>query len=97
MNYWYILNDDMRRYLELNILPNLVAFAIADMHYRNLLIDENYDSLYNAIKSLINVTNENKNIIDIAIKVILDNKYQLKITSYSPIAIIELKHRKNSV
>lgn len=76
---WQRLNNDLIRYIELNIFPNLLAFAIAKLHYNKELTNINFKTLYNQIKSILNITNENKNVIILTTNNILNTKYKLKI------------------
>lgn len=85
MNYnnWVAINKDIAKYLEKNILPNLLAFVIARLYYTGELKD-NYDTLYNTTKAYINLVGERKKIVTSIMGNILLNRYQLKIVRLYP-------------
>lgn len=84
------LNKDLSKYLELNVLPNLLAFSLARLFYNNSLTDESLDCYYNSIKSLINLVNENKDIVLKIAKHILSDKYNLLIVDEKHLRIIRI-------
>ena len=89
-NNWNILNNKLIYYLQYNSLPNLLAVTIAYLYYYDLECD-NFDYLYNNIKSYINICNEDKNNVLVITKNILKNKYSLIIYNYFPLIIKSIK------
>lgn len=93
-NSWHIVNNDILKYLELNVLPNILAFGIARLFYlKKLTSTLSFLYYYNSIKSLINITNEDKVLVENIMKQILKDKYYLEVICYNPLRVI---HNKKS-
>lgn len=91
-NSWKIVNNDILKYLELNVLPNILAFGIARLFYLEKLNSTiSFLYYYNSIKSLINITNEDEVLVENIMKQILKDKYYLEIISYNPLRVIHKK------
>ena len=84
---WEKLNKQLLIFLEYNILPNMLAFSISNIYYSNLNNKENFYSIYNSIKSYINITYESKRLVINVMNNILKNHYNLEIVNYNPLII----------
>ena len=85
-NYTYDnFNQDVAKYIELNLLPHLLAFSFAMLYSHHMLEEESFDRYYNSIRSLVNVIGENKALVQTIMKQILIDKYRLKCVSISPL------------
>ena len=63
-NYTYDnFNQDVAKYIELNLLPHLLAFSFAMLYSHHMLEEESFDRYYNSIRSLVNVIGENKALV----------------------------------
>lgn len=89
-NKWTRINDNIIYYLEYNILPSLLAFAISYVCFKDIKIT-NFNHFYNDIKSYINITGEDMKSVLTITRNILKNKYGVKIVSYNPLKIKKVK------
>lgn len=73
--------------MEWFILPHLVSFIIFRLYINNTIIDEPYMTLYNTIKTYVNIIDENDYLIYKMTEDILKNHYHLKIVSLNPLVV----------
>ncbi len=85
MNNFYI--NDLSKYIEIIILPELIAFSLARLYYYNNLKEISFCKYINSIRKLINIRNINYKLVKNITTNILRNKYNLKIISYYPIKL----------
>lgn len=78
--------DNFNEYMINYVIPDTVAFYLANSHYRDCLCDS---PLYNHINSAIDIFNVNCNIESLIppIKQILKIKFNLKIANDNPLKI----------
>ena len=81
--------NNLGLYLEHVILPELIAFGIADMYYHNIDINKSYKYFFNFYKRYVNVRFINYRIVLTIVKNILKNKYHLLIVEYYPLIVIK--------
>jgi hypothetical protein len=84
---WQYLNKQISYFLEYNILPNLISYSINLLYYSNRIRGINYYTLYNNVKSYINIVNDDYRLVNIIVINILKNKYKLQIISFYPLKI----------
>lgn len=89
MNYltWQNLNKDIAKFMELFVIPNTLAFALAKLFYNGVEITDSYEVFYNTIRNLFNVIDENKKIILKITSQILYVKYGLIFENTNPIIL----------
>ncbi len=80
-------NQDLAKYIELNLLPHLLAFSFAKLYYHHMLEEESFDKYYNSIRSLVNVIGENKELVISIMRRILIDKYNLECVTLFPLII----------
>lgn len=89
MNYleWQNLNKDIAKFMELFILPNTLAFALAKAYYDGIIINDSYKVFYNTMRNIFNVINEDQKKVLKITKQILLVKYSLEMVSTNPIRL----------
>lgn len=89
MNYltWQNLNKDLAKFIELFVLPNTLAFALAKTYYDGVILEDSYKVFYNTIRNLFNIIDENKKAIFKITNQILYVKYGLILESTNPIKL----------
>lgn len=86
-NNWSQINKQICYFIEFNILPNLLAHSISLIYFSNDESKYYFNSVYNNVRSYINICNEDRELVIYILKNILKNKYQLKIIKYNPLII----------
>ena len=66
---------------------NLLAHSISLIYFSNDERKYYFNSVYNNVRSYINICNEDRELVIYILKNILKNKYQLKIIKYNPLII----------
>lgn len=74
---WTNLNNDITNYINNYLFPNLIAFSIVNINEKNKELLDDINSLYNSLKSILNVSNEDKKVVLAITKSILENKYNI--------------------
>lgn len=89
MNYleWQNLNKDIAKFMELFVLPNTLAFALAKTYYDGITINDSYRVFYNTMRNIFNVIDEDKKKVLKITKQILLVKYSLEMISTNPIRL----------
>ncbi len=89
MNYltWQNLNKDIAKFMELFVLPNTLAFALAKLFYDNVDIKDSYQVFYNTIRNVFNIIDEDKKLIQKITVQILFVKYGLILENTNPITL----------
>lgn len=89
MNYleWQNLNKDIAKFVELFVMPNTIAFALAKLYYNNIDIRDSYDVFYNTMRNIFNILDEDKRNIFKITKQILLIKYSLIFENTDPIKL----------
>lgn len=84
---WRIIDKEINKYIEYNLLPNMIAFTFNYIYNTNLPINESYITLYNTIKTYINIVGENEYLVYKLVIDILKNKYHLTVINLNPLVL----------
>ena len=89
MNYltWQNLNKDLAKFIELFVLPNTLAFALAKLYYEGVELKDSYKVFYNTIRNLFNIIDEDKKVVFKITSQILYVKYGLIFEKTNPIKL----------
>ncbi|MDE6141533.1 MAG: hypothetical protein K2G03_02915 [Bacilli bacterium] len=89
MNYltWQKVNEDIAKFIELFVLPNTLAFALAKLYFDSIEIDDSYEVFYNTIRTLFNIIDEDKKLVFKIMSQILYVKYGLIYENTNPIKL----------
>lgn len=82
--------DDFETYMINYIIPNIVAYQIAQSHYRSCLSKISFERHYNSMSDIINVFPKLE-VVKNNIKIILNIKYDLTIVNEEPLVIDKWK------
>ncbi|HOB25724.1 MAG TPA: hypothetical protein PLB45_00275 [Bacilli bacterium] len=86
----YKTTTKLAKYIELNILPNIIAYTLADLYKNNNLKEISFIKYVNNIRKIINITNINYKVIKKITINQLNNKYHLEVINLYPLKIKEL-------
>ena len=78
--------DNFNEYLINYVLPDVVAFYLANSHYRNCLAESSLENHINSVQSIINIKCNITELIT-SIKEVLRIKYNLKIIQINPLKL----------
>ena len=78
--------DNFNEYLIIYVLPDVVAFYLANSHYRNCLAESPLENHINSVQSIINIKCNITELIT-SIKEVLRIKYNLKIIQINPLKL----------
>lgn len=81
-------NDFMNEY----VIPEVVAFYIANAFYRNALWECSFIQIYNSACNMFNVSIKNKNKSISEIKKLLKIKYALKVINDDPMELEKIEY-----
>lgn len=87
---WESIDKEIHKYIEYILLPNLIAFTIFKLYNENRKINDSFLTLYNTIKTYVNIIDENQYLVYRLVKDILNKKYNLEIVNLNPIILEEL-------
>lgn len=77
--------DNYDEYNESYIMPEVIAYYIANSYYRNAMYEGSFLQHYNSAKDLINMFGENEEKIKAEVFKLLRVKYALSITNENPL------------
>ena len=85
-DFWKNLNIDLTLYCEFYLLPRLLSYALYKLACYEFF-SETFENYYNSIKSYLDLTNINDELVIAIASDILRNKYNLEIASFDPLVI----------
>ena len=82
--------DNYDEYIESYIMPEIIAYYIANSYYRNAMYEGSFLQHYNSAKDLINMVSENE--VKTEVFKLLRVKYVLSITNENPLEIKKIEY-----
>ena len=80
-------------YIESYVMPEVIAYYIANSYYRNAMYEGSFLQHYNSAKDLINMFGENEEKVKDEVFKLLRVKYVLSITNEYPIEIKKIEYQ----
>ena len=84
--------DDYDNFVYSYILPEVIAYYIANSYYRGSMYEGSFLQHYNSAKDLINLFGENYEITKAEVYKLLKIKYALLITNEDPLEIKKIEY-----
>ena len=84
--------DNYDEYIESYIMPEVIAYYIANSYYRNAMYEGSFLQHYNSAKDLINLFGEDYEEVKAEIYKLLKIKYALLITNEEPLEIKKIEY-----
>lgn len=78
-------NDNYHEFLEGYVLPEIIAFYIANSFYRNSMWEGTFMQHYNSASDILNIISENHDKVKAEVIKLLRIKYALEIISEDPL------------
>ena len=85
-------SDSYDEYLENYIMPEVIAYYIANSYYRNAMYEGSFLQHYNSAKDLINMFGENEEKVKAEVFKLLRVKYALSIINENPLEIKKIEY-----
>ena len=85
--------DNYDEYIESYVMPEVIAYYIANSYYRNAMYEGSFLQHYNSAKDLINMFGENEEKVKDEVFKLLRVKYVLSITNENPIEIKKIEYQ----
>ena len=85
-------SDNYNEYLESYIMPEVIAYYIANSYYRHSMYKGSFLQHYNSAKDLINLFGEDYEQVKVEVYKLLKIKYALLITSEDPLEIKKIEY-----
>ena len=79
-------------YIESYVMPEVIAYYIANSYYRNAMYEGSFLQHYNSAKDLINMFGENEEKVKAEVFKLLRVKYALIITNENPLEIKKIEY-----
>ena len=84
--------DNYDEYIESYIMPEVIAYYIANSYYRNAMYEGSFLQHYNSAKDLINLFGEDYEQVKAEVYKLLKIKYALLITNENPLEIKKIEY-----
>ena len=84
--------DNYAEYIESYVMPEVIAYYMANSYYRNAMYEGSFLQHYNSAKDLINMFGENEEKVKAEVFKLLRVKYVLSITNENPIEIKKIEY-----
>lgn len=84
--------DNYDEYIESYVMPEVIAYYIANSYYRNAMYEVSFLQHYNSAKDLINMFGENEEKVKDEVFKLLRVKYALSITNENPLEIKKIEY-----
>ena len=84
--------DNYDEFIESYIMPEVIAYYIANSYYRNAMYESTFIQEYNSAKDLINFFDENFEKTKSEVLKLLRVKYALNITNENPLEIKKIEY-----
>lgn len=84
--------DDYDNFVYSYILPEVIAYYLANSYYRNSMYEGSFLQHYNSARDLINLLGENYEITKAEVFKLLKIKYALEVINENPLVFKEIKY-----
>lgn len=84
--------DNYNEYIESYVMPEVIAYYIANAYYRNLPYKDTFLQQYNSAKDLINMYGEDYEKVKSEVLKLLKVKYALLIVNENPLEIKKIEY-----
>lgn len=84
--------DDYDNFVYSYILPEVIAYYLANSYYRNSMYEGTFLQHYNSARDLINLFDENYEITKAEVFKLLKIKYALEVINENPLVFKEIKY-----
>lgn len=85
-------SDNTNEFLNEYVIPEVVAFYIANAFYRNAMWESSLIQIYNSASDMINVSTKDKNKSIKEIKKLLKIKYALEVINDNPLNLKRIEY-----
>lgn len=85
-------NDNNDKFLEIYIMPEVIAFYIANSFYRDTMWKGSFKQHYNSAADVINFFNDDYEKVKTEVIKLLKTKYALKIINEEPLILKQIKY-----
>ena len=79
-------------YIESYVMPEVIAYYIANSYYRNAMYEGSFLQHYNSAKDLINMFGENEEKVKAEVIKLLRMKYSLEVISEDPLDFKKIEY-----
>lgn len=84
--------DNYDEFVECYIMPEVIAYYIANGYYRNAMYETTFIQEYNSAKDLINLFGENEERVKTEVLKLLRIKYALIVTNENPLEFKKIEY-----
>ena len=77
--------DNYDKYLESYVLPELIAYYMANAYYRNAMYETTWIQEFNSARDILNIETIDDEKVSAEVKKLLRIKYALEVISYNPL------------
>ena len=85
-------NDNYHEFLESYVLPEIIAFYIANSFYRNSMWEGTFTQHYNSASDILNIVSGNHDKIKSEVIKLLRIKYALEIINEEPLDLKQIEY-----
>lgn len=85
-------DDSYNEFLENYIMPEVIAYYIANSFYRNAMWESSFKQHYNSAADIINFFDEDYNKVKLEVIKLLRIKYALEVTNENPLELKQIKY-----
>lgn len=85
-------NDNYNNFLELYVMPEVIAYYIANSFYRNHMYEGSFIQHYNSAKDVINYFDEDFEKMKIEVYKLLRIKYALEVICEDPLELKKIEY-----
>lgn len=90
INPFYNTYDE---FIETYVMPEVIAYYIANSFYRNAMWEANFNQHYNSAKDIINLFGENYKKVKAEVIKLLRIKYALEIINENPLELKKIEYK----
>lgn len=83
-------DDSYNEFLENYIMPEVIAYYIANSFYRNAMWESSFKQHYNSAADIINFFDEDYNKVKLEVIKLLRIKYALEVTNENPLELKQI-------
>ena len=85
-------DDSYNEFLEEYIMPEVIAYYIANSFYRNAMWESSFRQHYNSAADIINFFDEDYDKVKLEVIKLLRIKYALEVTNENPLDLKQIKY-----
>lgn len=84
--------DNYDAYLEDYVLPELIAYYMANAYYRNAMYETTWIQEFNSARDILNIVDVDESKVSVEVKKLLRIKYALEVISEDPLDFKKIEY-----